>query len=208
MRLGKGRRKAALPLPSCAMKVTALVAAALLLAGCSLGDGGGASIERAELEGLVVQPEDLSAAFSQFDEGRQGIADRPTGERSDPTRFGRIDGWKSRFRRAGSAQTKGPLVIASLADLFESTDGAKDELEAVEQSGFEAIDAPELGDEARAWESLQGGGASGVRYYLIAWREENATASLLVSGFEGRLTFEDALDLARKQAERMARAAG
>jgi hypothetical protein len=190
------------------MKVTALVAVALLVAGCSLGDDeGGASIERAELEALVLQPEDLSAAFTQFDEGRQGTVDRPAGERSDPTRFGRIDGWKSRFRRAGSARTRGPLVIASLADLFESTDGASDELEAIEEEGFDAIDEPQIGDEARAWESLQGGGAGGVRYYLIAWREENATASLLVSGFEGRLTFDDALDLARKQAARMSGAA-
>jgi hypothetical protein len=189
------------------MRLVAPVVIALLVAGCSLGDDGGASIERAELETLVLQPEDLPAAFSQFDEGRQGIADRPAGEQSDLTRFGRIDGWKSRFRRAGTARTRGPLVIASLADLFESADGAKDELEAIEDGGFDAIDDPELGDEARAWESLQGGGA-GVRYYLIAWREENATASLLVSGFEGRLTFDDALALARKQAARMSRAAG
>jgi hypothetical protein len=190
------------------MKVTALVAVALLVAGCSLGDDdGGASIDRAELEGLVLQPEDLSAGFTQFDEGRQGTVDRPAGERSDPTRFGRIDGWKSRFRRAGTARTRGPLVIASLADLFESTDGARDELEAIDEEGFDAIDEPQIGDEARAWESLQGGGAGGVRYYLIAWREENATASLLVSGFEGRLTFDDALELARKQAERMSGAA-
>jgi hypothetical protein len=188
------------------MKVTALAALALLIAGCSLGGDGGASIERAELEALVLQPEDLSAAFSQFDQGRQGIADRPVGERSDPTRFGRIDGWKSRFRRAGSVRTRGPLLIASLADLFESTDGARDELAAIDEDGFDAIDEPQLGDEARAWESLQDGGG-GVRYYLIAWREENATASLLVSGFEGRLTFDDALGLARKQAARMSRAA-
>jgi hypothetical protein len=189
------------------MKVTTLVALALLLAGCSLGGDGGASIERAELEALVLQPEDLSAAFSQFDQGRQGIVDRPSGERSDPSRFGRIDGWKSRFRRAGSAQTRGPLVIASLVDLFESTDGAKDDLAAIDGAGFDPIDDPELGDEARAWESVQGAAAGGVRYYLIAWREENATASLLVSGFEGRLTLDDALGLARKQAARMSRAA-
>jgi hypothetical protein len=189
------------------MKVPVLIAIALLTAGCSLGGDGGAAIERAELEGLVLQPEDLSAAFSQFDQGRQGIVDRPAGERSDPARFGRIDGWKSRFRRAGSARTSGPLVIASLADLFESADGAKDELEAFDGSGFDAIDEPELGDEARAWESLQGGGTAGVRYYLIVWREENATASLLVSGFEGRITLDDALGLARKQAARMSKAA-
>jgi hypothetical protein len=188
------------------VRIPALVSVVLLVAGCSLGDGGGASIERDQLEALVLQPDDLPRAFVRFDEGRQGIADRRIGERSDPTRFGRIDGWKSRFRRSGSARTRGPLVIASLADLFESTDGARDELEAIDENGFDALDEPQLGDEARAWESLQGG-ARGVRFYLIAWREENATASLLVSGFEGRLTFDDALSLARKQAARMSRAA-
>lgn len=190
------------------MKVMALAAVALVLAGCSLGDdGGGASIERAELEAVVLQQEDLPRAFIRFDQGRQGIADRPTGERSDPARFGRVDGWKSRWRRAGSQRTKGPLVVVSLADVFESEDGAKDELEAIEQLGFEAREAPDVGDEARAWESLQGGGAGGVRYYLIAWREDNATASVLASGFEGRLTFGEARDLAQKQAARMSRAA-
>lgn len=189
------------------MKVPALVAVALLLAGCSLGDdGGGASIERGQLEALVLQPEDLPRAFVVFDEGRQAIADRPTGGRSDPTRFGRIDGWKSRYRRAGSQQTKGPLVIVSFADVFESSDGAEDELDAIDEEGFEAREAPDVGDDARAWESLQGG-ANGVRYYLIAWREENATASLLASGFEGRITFADVLALARKQAARLSRAA-
>lgn len=189
------------------MKVSALAAVALLLAGCSLGDDdGGASIERAQLEALVLKAEDLPEAFIPFDEGRQGIADRPIGERSDPARFGRIDGWKARYRRTGTSRTKGPLVIASLADLFESAEGAKDELEAIEEAGFEAREAPDVGDEARAWESLQGG-AGGVRYYLIAWREENATASLLASGFEGRITFDEVLALARKQAARMSRAA-
>ena len=189
------------------MKVAALAAVALLVAGCSLGDDGdGASVERAQLEGLVLQPEDLPRAFAVFDEGRQGITDRPTGERSDPTRFGRIDGWKSRYRRAGSQRTKGPLVIVSFADVFESADGAQDELEAIDESDFDAREQPDLGDDARAWESLQGA-AGGVRYYLIAWREDNASASVLASGFEGNITFDDALELARKQAARVSRAA-
>jgi hypothetical protein len=189
------------------MRVPALVAIVLLVAGCSLGgDEGGASIERAQLEALVLKAEDLPRSFIQFDQGRQGIAERPIGERSDPARFGRIDGWKARYRRAGTSRTKGPLVIASLADLFESAEGAKDELEAIKESGFESRETPDVGDETRAWESLQGG-AGGVRYYLIAWREDNATASLLASGFDGRVTFGEVLALARKQAARMSRAA-
>jgi hypothetical protein len=188
------------------MRALALVAIVLLVAGCGLGDdGGGASIERAQLKALVLQPDDLPRTFSQFDEGRQASADRPTGKRSDPARFGRIDGWKSRYRRAGSARTKGPLVVVSFADLFESPDGAKDELEAIEEPGYEALEDPDVGDEARAW-GTPGGTSGGVRYFLIAWREDNATASLFVSGFT--LTVGDVLGLARRQAARMSRAAG
>ena len=33
------------------------------------------------------------------------------GPRSDPERFGRLDGWIARFRRPGSPPTEGPLVI-------------------------------------------------------------------------------------------------
>jgi hypothetical protein len=97
-------------------------------------------------------------------------------------------------------------VIESRADLFESADGASEELEAIEETDFAALDEPELGDDARAFQSQQAG-SGGVRYYLIAWREDNVTSSLLVSGFEGKITLEDALELARKQAGRTSRAA-
>lgn len=188
------------------MRGLALGLIVLLLAGCDLGDGGGsATIDEARLNELVLQPDDLPAAFRQFDEGRQAIADRPAGARSDPARFGRIDGWKARYQRPGSARTKGPIVIVSLADVFESSDGAKDELEAIAEGGFDELEEPDVGDEARAWESLQSSAGGGTRYYLIVWREENATASVLVSGFE--LTFDDALALAHKQAARLSRAA-
>lgn len=179
----------------------------VLLAGCSFGDGGGATIEQAQLKDLVLQPEDLPPVFRRFDEGRQAIADRPTGARSDPARFGRVDGWKARYQHSGSARTSGPLVVVSLADVFESVEGAKEELRAIDESGFDSADAPNVGDDARAWQSLQGGSDGGVRYFLIAWREDNATASVLASGFERRITFDDALELARKQATRMSRAA-
>ena len=43
--------------------------------------------------------------------------------------FGRIEGWKARYRRPGSQTTRRPLVIESRADLFESADGAAEELE-------------------------------------------------------------------------------
>jgi hypothetical protein len=191
------------------MRLLALLTIVALTAGCSLGggDGGGASIEEAQLKMLVLQPEDVGREFLRFDEGRQGTADAPGGSRSDPQRFGRVDGWKARYRRSGSAQTRGPLVIESRADLFESADGAADELEAIEDNDFDTLDEPELGDDARAFQSPQSGTGGGARYYLIVWREDNVTAWLLVSGFEGKITFENVLELARKQAGRTSRAA-
>lgn len=181
--------------------------ALVFLVGCMGGDEEGASIEQSQLKTLVLQPEDVGSAFLRFDEGPQGIADAPSGSRSDRERFGRVEGWKARYRRPGSAQTRGPLVIESRADLFESADGASDELEAIEETDYSALDDPALGDDARAFQTRQGGGSAGVRYYLIAWREDNVTSSLLVSGFEGKITLENALALARKQAARTSRAA-
>lgn len=159
-----------------------------------------------ELRALVLQPRDLPRVFIQFDRGRQIMADRPSGARSDPARFGRLDGWKARYRRRGSAETRGPLVIESRADLFESSEGATEELEAIDEGGFRPLDDPRLGDDARAWSSFPGG-AGAVRYFLVAWREDNVTALLLASGFEGKITLRDVLELARKQQGRMALAA-
>jgi hypothetical protein len=97
-------------------------------------------------------------------------------------------------------------VIESRADLFESSEGATEELEAIEERGFQPVDDPRLGDGARAWSSFPGG-AGTVRYYLVAWREDNVTALLLASGFEGKIALRDVLELARKQQRRMALAA-
>jgi hypothetical protein len=185
-----------------------LLAILLVLAGCGLGgeDDEDASIEQSQLKTLVLQPEDVGREFFRFDEGPQASADTPAGSRSDSERFGRVQGWKARYRRPGSPQTKGPLVVESRADLFESADGAAEELEAIEENNFADLDDPQLGDDARAFQSPRGPGQS-VRYYLIAWREDNVTSLVLVSGFEGKITFENALELARKQARRTARAA-
>lgn len=189
---------------------SALGTALLLVvaAGCNVGDDAeqSSSITKGELSRLVLQPRDVPGVFIQFDRGRQITADQPSGARSNPGRFGRLEGWKARYRRRGSGETRGPLVIESRADLFESSEGATEELEAIDEPGFRPVDAPRVGDEARAWSSFPGG-AGTVRYYLVAWREDNVTALLLASGFEGKITLPDVLELARKQQRRMALAA-
>ena len=163
----------------------------------------------AELEKLVLQPDDLPRSFMRFDEGRQIAADLPAGARADPARFGRRDGWKARYRRAGTIQTTGPLVIESKADLFDSSDGAADDFDAARadtdesEPEWQPIGEPGLGDESFAATLLQGTESSGVRFYQVVWREKNAVASLNVNGFARGLALEDALELARAQERRI-----
>lgn len=182
----------------------------LALAGCSFGGDDNASVELAELRGTVLQPADLPPAFIRFDEGRQVMADNPGGSRADPERFGRRDGWKARYRRPGTQQTPGPLVIESRVDLFDSSGGADDDLEAARgdleegELEWQPIDEPGLGDESFAATLLDGA----VRHYRVYWRQDNVMAFLNVNGFEGRLALEEVLELARKQEARLAAAAG
>jgi hypothetical protein len=165
--------------------------------------GDEAAFEASELERIVLQPADLPVppSWVRFDRGRQGLADQPAGDRADPTRFGRIDGWKARYRReAATPTTAGPLVVESRVDVFESDDGAQEELAAhrAELAGqWRPLEDPELGDAALAATLTQGS----VRFYVVGWRFENATASINANGFE--LSLEDALALAREQQRRI-----
>jgi hypothetical protein len=64
----------------------------------------------------------------------------------------------------------------------------------------QTIPAPTgLGDAAEAMTIRQPGGASSVVFFRIAWRDHNATASVLVEGFEGKVVLADAVALARRQ---------
>jgi len=189
-----------------------------VLGGCVVGDEQ-KQIEREALRTLVLQSADLSDVWVPFNSGRQVRADAPAGARSDPQRFGRVDGWIARFRRPGSQATAGPLVIESRADLFDSADGGEDELSAARsevgtaigsQAPTEPLADPAVGEEAFAATLLQrsgGGGIANVRFYLISWRQENVVARVFVNGFEGKVTLAQALDLARAQERRIARAA-
>jgi hypothetical protein len=191
-----------------AVRGFALTLLLLVLAGCSLMGGDDASIDVAELERLVLQPPDLPRSYLRFDEGRQIAAEAPEGARADPTRFGRRDGWKARYRGPG-----GTPVIESKADLFDSAAGAEDELEAaradLDQSDVDwsPIGEPGLGDQSFAATYLQGTKSSGVRFYQVVWREDKVTASLLVNGFARRLSLADVLELAQAQQRRVADAA-
>jgi hypothetical protein len=191
------------------MRALTLIAATLLLAGCSIGGEEGGTIDAAELEKLVLQPPDVPRAFFRFDEGPQGVAEQPQARR-DPSRFGREGGWKARYRRAGTAQTAGPLVIVSLVDGFEAGSGAEDEFDALREDfregglGWRPVDAPQLGDESFAIALLQATGVNEVAHFRITWRDDDTVASVETNGFAGKTSLEDALALARKQADRIA----
>jgi hypothetical protein len=194
---------------------TALILVSLALGGCSFGDeDGGPTASAAQGERLVLSADDVGRPFAQFDEGEQRRTDMAP-PRDDPDRFGREGGWKSRFQRGGTTSTRGPLVIESRADLFETVGGANDDFdlykEALDQlasgAGGETLErGPRLGEESYAVTFRQGAPPTAVRHYAIAWREGNVTGYVFANGFDGRMTLAHVVALARKQEQRIARA--
>lgn len=183
----------------------AIALVALVLSGCA---GDSKEVAKSELSAVVLQPSDVAGAFERFDEGRQSKADQPEGERADTARFGRVDGWKSRYRRRGGVEVRGPLVIESRADLFDSGGGAKDELDAIAgERGVEAIDR-RIGEEALIASTTQAGFPRRLRTFVVVWRHANVVAAVTVNGFQGRVSEADAVRLARRQQARIAAASG
>jgi hypothetical protein len=177
----------------------------LLLAAC----GGSHDLPTSSLDALVLQQRDLGPAYSKFSSGPQILLDTQGTLRADPARYGRKGGWIARYRRVGPA-TGGPLVVESRADLFGDADGAKTDLRAYGEvlaktagSHMRALRLPAIGAAALGVTFLQAG-AKPVRFFTIAWRDRNATASVTVEGFGGRVTLAEAVALARKQEARIA----
>lgn len=195
--------------------VSALGVVVFVLAACG-GGGNGAAISTDSLSDLVLQPKDMQG-FTQFDWGRQVTLDNSAGARRDPARFGREGGWKARYRRRGTPDTTGPLVVESRADLFDGESGAKKDLAAYNTDLAAAFaDAPAgshrifgtgLGDASVAITTTMPG-LTPSRFFRIAWRYRNATASVLVQGFEKKIAFAGALRLARIQQRHLVAAAG
>jgi hypothetical protein len=104
------------------------------------------------------------------------------------------------------------MVVESRADVFESVEGAERDLAAYRMQFQQAVSGgaarllaePPIGDGAAAVTFVQPG-VQPVRYITVAWRLDNVTASILVSGFDGELAAADALALARKQHARLTR---
>ena len=163
-----------------------------------------------KLSKLVLSEQDLPAGFASFYSGSQVRLDNQGTVRSDASRYGREGGWIIRLRRSDQTATAGPLVVESRADLFKDSGGAKSDLAAYRvlfsrTSGgdLKTLVVSGVGDETLGITFIQAGGRT-LRYYRIAWRYRNATASILVEGFDGELTLAEALALARKQDKRIA----
>ena len=178
----------------------AALAMLMIMAGCN----GAAAISRAEFPDLVLRPDDVAGSLRLFDHGPVTGNDIAPGPRSDAQRFGRTGGWKARYRRVGRDATSGVLVLESRAEVFEETSGAERELGAYKEElaadeGSATLQVTDLGDEALGAMTSTAVTKGVVRYFTIVWRSVNVTASIVVSGFEHEVAFEDAVRLARRQ---------
>jgi hypothetical protein len=188
-----------------------LAAVAALVGVVAVGCSSDRGAKARDLPQLVLQARDLPSAFVQFDGGKQVSADNTGDGRMDPQRFGRLGGWKARYRRTGGGQSDGPQIVESRADVFEDGGGAERDLDAYRSdlnelagpSDAGALEAPTLGDEAFALTRAQGSGRARIRLYTIVWRDANVSASLSATGFDGRFTAEQVLAFARAQARRI-----
>jgi hypothetical protein len=176
-----------------------------------------ASTLAARLEPLVVLPEDLATtggppAFQRFDEGRLLLADQPGGARSDPLRFGRLGGWKARYRRTDPADKGGILVIDSKVDLFADEAGAARELDAIvvdaPRSGARAVPPPRSFGDSTVALVIEQPASDSVGYYIVAWRRGPFVGWVQVSGFRGRVSLEDAMALVERVDGRLSNAGG
>jgi hypothetical protein len=181
------------------------IAIVLVVAAC----GGSSKISAKDLGQLVLRPADLGATFASFGDGPQIRLDNAGTPRADPARYGREGGWIARYHRSGTKTTRGPLVVESRVDVFKSDGGAKSDFDdyrtmLVHQPGAapRPLAAPDVGDEAVETTFAQAG-VLRVRFFRIAWRYRNATASVTVQGWDGRVTRADAERLAREQQARL-----
>jgi hypothetical protein len=170
----------------------------------------------AQLRSLVLQADDLAAigqpaGFQRFDEGPLLLADQPGGARSDPRRFGRLGGWKSRYRRADPTVRSGALVIESRIDVFSDAAGAASELEAAARGTRQGTriepNHRSFGDASIALVREEPEPDS-VADFTILWRRGTRVASVLISGFRGELSLSEAAVLAERVDARLSAAGG
>lgn len=111
-------------------------------------------------------------------------------------------------------QTRGPLVVQSIVDLFGSPDGAEQDLaayrtefaRAARRVGSARLTPQAIGDGGYAFTFVQRTPLSRIRFFTLAWRDGTLTSSVSVNGFDDKIAFADALALAQKQQRRIEQA--
>lgn len=194
-------------------RLTTISFCVLALAACGSTD----TVSADAAKTLVLSERDLPADFATFAEGPTATLDTQGTSRADLRRFGRKAGWVARFNRPGSADTNGPLVVVSTADVFGGEGGAEADLGAFRQQfgeeiarravGARLVRVQALGDDVAAITSKQEGSPA-VRFFTVAWRDRNASASITASGFVDRIRLSDVVRLARRQQQKLASAGG
>jgi hypothetical protein len=177
----------------------------LAVAGC---DGGATRIEiTGSASRLVLRPADIPEGMARFESGPDP-AGRPVGSPAQGPRP--RSAWVSRFRQVDPSEVAGPLVVESTAAVFPSEAAARADLgrhrrELSSIPGAEPVSLPRIGHDAVGVAFDQPATPRDVRFFRIAWRYGNTTASLTVQGFD--VVPEDALDLARAQHRHLEEAA-
>ncbi len=189
------------------MSRAAIAAALLAIAVTACAGADGQHIAAGVAKSLVLQPADLPRGFIRFGEGPERRREHGGDVRS---RMRGADvtaraGWHARYRRPGTAETRGPLVVESRVEVFEDTEDADGRLDSY-RSEFGAADLSgarrAVGDETIVARTI----GVGARFFVVAWRYRNVAALVNVSGVRG-VNLDDALALARRQQRRVEAAA-
>jgi hypothetical protein len=144
----------------------------------------------ADLGAIALQSEDLAelgGAFEAFDVGETSLIDSLPPPQSARDRFGRLGGWKARYRQSPQITT-GILVVDSRIDLFPDAGAAASDVNAyVQRYTAQASTAgvptasPPIGD-ATITLAIVPSDIAQVRSAMIAWRHGPFTGQVVVSG--------------------------
>ena len=183
-------------------RILLLCFVALTLAAC--GGSGGHTVAAGQLSSLVLRQKDVGGAFASFYDGPQVNLDNAGTVRADPQRYGREGGWIARYHRGGSPSTRGPLVIESRVDIFKDAAGAKTDLLAYsdvlkKMPGAHLLRLTQQIGDGAVGVTFSQASAKPLRFYRIAWRDRNVTASVILEGFDGHLGLDQAMTLALNQ---------
>lgn len=167
-----------------------------------------------QLGSIALKPADLEQVggeFEAFDEGPTQLIDALPAPQAATDRFGRLGGWKARYRQ-GPDVTSGILVVDSRIDLFPESYAATTDLGAYsdrysQQAGDPGatLSHPHVGDGATML-ALVPADQTHVRSATIAWRSGPFTGQVVTSGLGDVDVAAAAVALATAVAGRMSAA--